>query len=292
MEPKPRRFSITSFLRPSTAGGHSSTPRPESSFDIDPAAYQDSPIFTPPAEFDPDRRSSDPGMDWVRQAAGRRDSVAELISSSAPLNTRRASVPPEGEERKGRSKRSPKEKKELKKEKEGEGKAMKSPKEKKKGKKPEQEVEIKIERAESMVLPLARREAGVGQAKEAPSHTRLSPETRRARSRSLSAIPEVAEEMQRRSSSRELDAVVEVENSVLPVWDDMPERQKKRHLVINEIVSTERDYVSDLQVLLSVFMFVPLPQSSTFLFMTLKLRVRGLANSKISHFSICAVLGV
>jgi hypothetical protein len=39
----------------------------------------------------------------------------------------------------------------------------------------------------------------------------------------------------------------------------MHERQRRRHLVINEIVTTERDYVRDLQVLLSVFMYATRP---------------------------------
>jgi hypothetical protein len=83
-------------------------------------------------------------------------------------------------------------------------------------------------------------------------------ERRLQRSRSLSAIKQVAEEMEHAhrsaSASKEIDAVTEELKGPLPVRADMTDRQRKRNQVINEIVNTERAYVHDLQTLITLFM--------------------------------------
>lgn len=352
----PRRFSIASFLRPSS---HSSTPLPPTSepahpvaaaaaaaaaaptcsspvllsppgsFEFDALNYQDSPIFLAPhqatdhllplfgggAEPDTDlRRSSDPGMqELARLAAGlRRDSVAELLSCSAPVVIRRSSMPTSSADVEAHvasssttSAKAPAKVKgsgvfQRRKSKEKD-KASTMPEKTKKVKKEKNKKlvvvpEITIERTAPVVVTVLtsssqpasaspRERRGSMIAPSPPAATMMKKmkkmtmdaadgavvePTRHKRSRSLSAIPEVAEEMQRRSSSRELEAVAEVSTTtttttqpplllvgevvLLPVGDGMPERQRRRHLVINEIVTTERDYVRDLQVLLSVFM--------------------------------------
>lgn len=46
------------------------------------------------------------------------------------------------------------------------------------------------------------------------------------------------------------------EREILPVGDDIPEKQRQRNRVINEIVSTERDYVEDLKLMISHFRYI------------------------------------
>lgn len=72
-------------------------------------------------------------------------------------------------------------------------------------------------------------------------------EERLQKSLSLSVIGQVAEEMEQRSSSKARRGGGGAKGP-LPVRTDMPDRQRKRHQVINEIVN-----VRDLQVLLAVF---------------------------------------
>ena len=43
----------------------------------------------------------------------------------------------------------------------------------------------------------------------------------------------------------------------LRVSKGVPEHVRKRNLVINEIISTEQDYITDLEVMTAVFRYVP-----------------------------------
>jgi hypothetical protein len=136
-------------------------------------------------------------------------------------------------------------------------------KEKKRSQKNESESES--EKSEAAVGKAAKSEGSEVKPAPAAGHgakKKKSKEERLQKSRSLSVIGQVAEEMEQRSSSKELDAVEEELKGPLPVRPDMSDRQRKRHQVINEIVNTERAYVRDLQVLLAVFVYFVLPTPS------------------------------
>jgi hypothetical protein len=68
-------------------------------------------------------------------------------------------------------------------------------------------------------------------------------------------MAEQAEEERRKEEKRR-------ERLLLPI-DGVADTLKKRHMVINEIINTEKDYVYDLQVLLTVFMYVSWRQLPT-----------------------------
>jgi hypothetical protein len=70
--------------------------------------------------------------------------------------------------------------------------------------------------------------------------------THRRRAELKQQMAEQAEEERRKEEKRR-------ERLLLPI-DGVADTLKKRHMVINEIINTEKDYVYDLQVLLTVFM--------------------------------------
>ncbi len=71
----------------------------------------------------------------------------------------------------------------------------------------------------------------------------------------LWVLNQKAKMVEEEKDKREREERRKREREVLPVGEDVPEKQRQRNRVINEIVNTERDYVQDLKIMLTLFRF-------------------------------------
>ncbi|ELR18659.1 RhoGEF domain containing protein [Acanthamoeba castellanii str. Neff] len=69
----------------------------------------------------------------------------------------------------------------------------------------------------------------------------------------LWVLNQKAKMVEEEKDKREREERRKREREVLPVGEDVPEKQRQRNRVINEIVNTERDYVQDLKIMLTLF---------------------------------------
>jgi hypothetical protein len=75
----------------------------------------------------------------------------------------------------------------------------------------------------------------------------------------LWVLNQKAKQVEEEKDKREREERRKREREVLPVGEDVPDRQRQRNRVINEIVNTERDYVHDLKIMLTIFRFISFP---------------------------------